>query len=106
MHRIQDSYKAHNCSAHDPLILKLTLKVDTATLITSQPPTVRRSMLWTKVDNELYNDALSAYLGTTCPTSDPEVAVQYLTKALKKQQKLQYLLQAIKVFKKPHTTQS
>ena len=39
-------------------------------------------MLWTKVDKELCNNTLSAYLGTKCPTSDPEVAVQYLTQAL------------------------
>ena len=38
-------------------------------------------MHWSKVGKELYNDTLSAYFSTTYPTSDPEAAVQYITKA-------------------------
>ena len=73
-----------NLSAHSPLLLKLTVDLDKEILSQPHNPAKKKRLIWSKADKDLYNDTVAAFLDTSCGVSDPNLAVDYITKSLHK----------------------
>lgn len=71
-----------NSSAHTPIKLQITLAVNT-NLPTSTGTKKKKRLAWSRADTATYREILSQYLCTDAPCTDTDLAIQYLTKALK-----------------------
>ena len=94
-----------NTSTHSPVYLRLSISSSLAPKVTSQPAVKKKRFLWAKADLESYNNIMQECLNTDVAVSDPDLAMQYLTKCLHLAANLAVPTTTPKVKKAPYNPQ-